>query len=86
MRSVRMGIPKVTIRRPFARIRSPVEIDLEAAIGVDVGVDERCDRRHWSVSDRLDQWASTPHAFAECSSRWEDMNARAVQAFMEERT
>ena len=51
---------------------------LEAAIGVDVRVDERCARRHRGVSDRLDQWASTPHGFAECSSRCPYLHARAV--------
>ena len=42
MRSVRMGIPIVTLMRPPSlKVNAGVKIDLEATIRVDVCVDDR---------------------------------------------
>ena len=60
--------PQRVLGRCASVVDAPSGIDFEAANGVDVRVDERCARRHRDASDRLDQWASTPHALAEGSS------------------
>ena len=77
---------------PFDPLHGRFDVDLEvdAVVGVDVRADER--RQHAQVirekpgcpagiaGDRQDQRASTPHAFAGCSSRRPYMRARAVWA------